>query len=176
MKSLLLVAVLVAATPCLAAVPEPDSYRMDHYRAPVPDTVRGASVVHTADLSKLIASQHPILIDVLPAPAPPADPRPGLPRMPLPHADIPGSIWLPDVGRGAITPQADAWFRTQLAQATHGDKTMPVVFYCLSNCWMSWNATKRAVGYGYTHAIWYPEGADGWQAAGDPTQAAHPVP
>jgi len=175
MKPLLLVALLVAATPCLAAVVEPDGYRMDHYRAPVPETVHGASVVHTADLPGLIAAQHPILIDVLPAPAPPEDVRPGLPRMPLPHSDIPGSIWLPDVGRGALSPQTDAWFRAQLAKVTHGDRDMPVVLYCLSNCWMSWNATKRAVSYGYTHAIWFPEGADGWQAAGNPTQTARPV-
>jgi len=176
MKQHLLFAALVAATPCFAAVIEPVGYRMDHYRAPVPETVQGASVVHTAGLPQLISAQHPILIDVLPAPTPPADPRPGLPRMPLPHADIPGSIWLADVGRGAISPQTDAWFRAQLTQATHGDKNTPVLFYCLSNCWMSWNATKRAVSYGYTHAIWYPEGADGWQSAGNPTQTAHPVP
>jgi PQQ-dependent catabolism-associated CXXCW motif protein len=176
MGRLLLAAIVVATHPCLAAVAEPDGYRMDHYRAPVPETVHGAAVVHTAGLPRLIAAQHPVLIDVLPAPTPPTDPRPGLPRMPLPHTDIPGSLWLPDVGRGAIAPQTDAWFRAQLVRATHGDKNMPVVFYCLSNCWMSWNATKRAVGYGYTHAIWFPEGADGWQSAGNPIQAARPAP
>ncbi len=147
---------------------------MDHYRGPVPDTVQGATVVHTAALPALIAQRHPVLIDVLPAPEPPGDSRPGLPRMPLPHKDIPGSIWLADVGRGAIAAQKDAWFRAQLAQATHGDRTVPVVFYCLSNCWMSWNATKRAVGYGYTQAFWFPEGADGWEAAGHPTETVTP--
>jgi PQQ-dependent catabolism-associated CXXCW motif protein len=162
------------ALPAAAAVTEPDGYRMDHYRAPVPETVHGAAVVHTAALPGLIAQRHPVLIDVLPAPEPPADQRPGLPRMPLPHRDIPGSIWLADVGRGAITPQKDAWFRTALAQATGGDRNAPVVFYCLSRCWMSWNATKRAVSYGYTQAFWYPEGADGWEAAGYATETATP--
>jgi PQQ-dependent catabolism-associated CXXCW motif protein len=170
----LLVAALIAATPCLAAVTEPDGYRMDHYRGPVPETVHGATVVHTSDLPQLIATRHPVLIDVLPAPSPPPDARPGLPRMPLPHRDIPGSLWLPDVGRGALSAQTDAWFRAQLDRATHGNRNVPVVFYCLSNCWMSWNATKRAVGYGYAQAFWYPEGADGWIAAGKPTQIAHP--
>jgi len=94
--------VLFASAPlALAAVPEPEGYRMDHYRGPVPDTVQGATVVHTAALPALIAQRHPVLIDVLPAPEPPGDSRPGLPRMPLPHKDIPGSIWLADVGRGA---------------------------------------------------------------------------
>jgi PQQ-dependent catabolism-associated CXXCW motif protein len=175
MKRLFLAAVLAATAPCQAAVTEPDGYRLDHYRAPVPETVRGAKVVHTAGLPALIASLHPVLIDVLPAPAPPPDARPGLPRMPVSHADIPGSIWLPEVGRGAISADKDAWFAAKLGAATHGDKAMPVVFYCLSNCWMSWNATKRAVGYGYSQAYWYPEGADGWEAAGHQTVVAEPV-
>jgi PQQ-dependent catabolism-associated CXXCW motif protein len=170
----LLFALVAVASPAFAAVTEPDGYRMDHYRAPVPESVHGATVVHTAALPGLIAQRHPVLIDVLPAPEPPADARPGLPRMPVPHKDIPGSIWLADVGRGAIAPQKDAWFRSELEHATHGDRTAPVLFYCLSNCWMSWNATKRAVGYGYTNAFWYPEGADGWEAAGNPTETASP--
>jgi len=168
----LLLAMLAMATPAAADVPEPATYRMDHYRAPVPETVHGATVVHTASLPGLIARLHPALIDVLPAPQPPPDSRPGLPRMPLPHKDIPGSLWLPDVGRGAITPQLEAWFQKKLAEATHGDRNAPVVIYCLSNCWMSWNATKRAVAAGYAHAYWYPEGADGWEAAGHKVEIA----
>jgi hypothetical protein len=39
---------------------------------------------------------------------------------------------------------------------------------------MSWNATKRAVAYGYTQAFWYPEGADGWEAAGHASETATP--
>jgi PQQ-dependent catabolism-associated CXXCW motif protein len=116
-----------------------------------------------------------VLIDVLPAPTPPAEQRADLPRIPLPHKDIPGSVWLPEVGRGALSPQTEAWFRAQLERATHGKLDRPVVFYCLSNCWMSWNATRRAISYGYTHAIWFPEGADGWEAAGHETVTAVPA-
>ena len=166
--------VLCAASTAWGGTAEPNGYRMDHYRGAVPDTVRGGSVVHTPDLPALLARLHPVLIDVLPAPPPPVDPRPGLPRMPVPNHDLPGSIWLPDVGRGALSPQTETWFATRLQAATNGDRTRPVVFYCLSNCWMSWNATRRAVGLGYTHAIWYPEGADGWAAAGQATQVATP--
>ena len=167
-------ALLCAAVSAQAGTAEPDGYRMDHYRGDVPDTVRGGTVVHTPALPALLASVHPVLIDVLPAPTPPADPRPGLPRMPLQHRDLPGSVWLADVGRGALSPQLEAWFAARLRAATHGDRDRPVVFYCLSNCWMSWNATRRAVSLGYTHAIWYPEGADGWAAAGGETQVATP--
>ena len=159
-----------------APVSEPGGFRMDHYRAPVPETLHCATVAHTAELRKLLASTHPILIDVLPYPSPPADSRPGLPRLPLPHDDIPGSVWLPETGRGALAPQTESWFAAQLASLTHGDKNTAVVFYCLSNCWMSWNAAKRAVGYGYTHVIWYPDGADGWSQQGLPVARATPVP
>ncbi|MEA1648849.1 hypothetical protein UAJ10_07440 [Nitrospirillum sp. BR 11164] len=37
---------------------------------------------------------------------------------------------------------------------------------------MSWNATKRAAGYGYTNVAWYPDGVDGWRAAGLPLATA----
>jgi rhodanese-related sulfurtransferase len=41
---------------------------------------------------------------------------------------------------------------------------------------MSWNAAKRAVMWGYTGVIWYPEGTDGWQDAGLPLEEAKPAP
>jgi PQQ-dependent catabolism-associated CXXCW motif protein len=159
-----------------AAVPEPSGLRMDHYRAPVPDTLQGAVVMHTADLARLLAATPPLLIDVLPAPSPPPDSRPGLPRLPIPHRDIPGSVWWPDVGRGALTQAAEARFKQRLATVAGAPPGPPIVIYCLSQCWMSWNAAKRAVGYGYTHVIWYPDGADGWQAAGLQTAPAQPAP
>ena len=38
-----------------------------------------------------------------------------------------------------------------------------LLFFCLADCWMSWNAAKRAQEYGYTSVLWYPEGTDGWR-------------
>ncbi len=161
---------------CLAAAaPEPAGFRMDHYRDEVPDTLTGAHVVTTAELKNLIATEHPILIDVLPAPTPPADARAGLPRMKLPHRDIAGSVWLADVGRGALAPAIEAGFRTHLATLTGTHLAAPVVFYCLKQCWMSWNAAKRAVLLGYTDVFWYPDGVDGWQQAGLPTAVNTPM-
>jgi PQQ-dependent catabolism-associated CXXCW motif protein len=157
---------LLAATPVQAATPEPAGFRMDHYRAPVPDTLRGAATLHSAALAQFIAARHPVLIDVLPAPAPPSDDRPALPRMQIPHQDLPGSVWLPDTGRGMLPPSLERDFKARLGALTGQDRSAPLVFYCLSSCWMSWNAAKRAVGYGYTQVIWYPDGADGWQQNG----------
>ncbi|HYB09828.1 MAG TPA: PQQ-dependent catabolism-associated CXXCW motif protein [Alphaproteobacteria bacterium] len=154
--------------------PEPEGYRLDDYRAPVPETVAGGRVVHTDELKGMIAQGGIVLIDVLPAPRKPEGMRPGTPWLPLPRLDIPGSLWLPDVGRGVIDQQLDRWFRARLAEATHGDPTRTLVFYCLAECWMSWNATKRASSYGYADVVWFPEGTDGWGAAGLPLAEAHP--
>ncbi|MDP2740597.1 MAG: PQQ-dependent catabolism-associated CXXCW motif protein, partial [Pseudorhodobacter sp.] len=57
-----------------------------------------------------------------------------------------------------------------------GDPERPVVFFCLSDCWMSWNAATRALNYGYTRVFWYPLGTDGWAAQGYPTEALEPEP
>ncbi len=40
---------------------------------------------------------------------------------------------------------------------------------------MSWNAAKRAAAFGYRAVHWYPDGADGWQAAGLPTEILQPA-
>ena len=160
----------------LAGVPEPHDYRQDDYRAAVPTTIAGGRVVHTGALQALLARGAILLIDVLPAPRRPAGMRSDQPWMPVPRRDIPGSLWLPDTGRGALAPEFDRWFRERLVQATAGDKGHPMVFYCLSRCWMSWNAAKRAIGYGYRRVFWYPDGSDGWAQAGLPLAVTPPEP
>ncbi len=158
----------------IAGVPEPDTYRLDDYRAPVPDTLTGARVVHTDELAAILSKTRAILIDVLPAPRRPPDRPPGSPWMPLPHSDIPGSIWLPDTGRGALDPKTEAWFDGKLRALAAADPNEPMVFYCLSHCWMSWNAARRAVRLGLPHVVWFPDGADGWEAAGHPVKPVRP--
>ena len=68
------------------------------------------------------------------------------------------------------------YFERGLQQATGGDRDRLLVFYCLANCWMSWNAAKRALAIGYTHVAWYPDGTDGWARRDLPLQeiAAEP--
>ncbi|HLZ67922.1 MAG TPA: PQQ-dependent catabolism-associated CXXCW motif protein [Aliidongia sp.] len=169
-------ATLVAPGPAVAGVPEPEGYRLDDYRAPVPDTVAGGRVVHTKGLQALIRHGRVLLIDVLPAPRRPEGMRPDQPWMPVLRRNIPGSLWLPDVGRGALAPELDQWFRDSLARTMDGDKARPMVFYCLSRCWMGWNAAKRAASYGYRRVFWYPDGTDGWADAGLPLAEARPEP
>ncbi len=146
-------------------VMEPPGYRLDQYRAPTPDTVSGGKVIGTDALQALLKDGRAILVDVLPAPRKPPEMKEGLPWLPV-HEDIPGSVWLPEVGRGVLSEAAEPWFRERLRQLTGGDPDRPVVFYCLEQCWMSWNAAKRAASFGLRDVRWYPGGSDTWERAG----------
>jgi PQQ-dependent catabolism-associated CXXCW motif protein len=53
---------------------------------------------------------------------------------------------------------------------------MLLVFYCQADCWMSWNAAKRALSLGYSNVAWYPEGTDGWTFYNLPTLESRPEP
>jgi PQQ-dependent catabolism-associated CXXCW motif protein len=161
-------------SPALAeGVNEPADYRMDEYRAPVPDTLKGARVVTTQEAETLWRKKEAVFIDVMPNTPKPA----GLPAGTIWHdkvrKDIPGSIWLANVGYGALTPEQAAYFREALAANTSG-KATPILFYCMTDCWMSWNAAKRAIEWGYESVIWYPFGADGWEQAGLPLEERRP--
>ena len=65
-----------------------------------------------------------------------------------------------------FAPVMQDYFQRGLVQASAGDKGRTLVFYCLMDCWMSWNAAKRAMTLGFGHVDWYPAGTDGWGAAG----------
>ena len=158
-----------------AQPPEPEGYRMDDYRAPSPATVAGGVMLDTDAAHQLWESGAAVWIDVLPAPRRPENLPPSALWMPLPHRDIPGSLWLPDIGRGALSPDVEGYFRDHLATATKLRKDAAVVFYCLADCWMSWNAAKRAASWGYTQIYWYRDGTDGWDAAKLPMQNAKPA-
>jgi PQQ-dependent catabolism-associated CXXCW motif protein len=156
--------------------PEPAGFRMDDYRAPTPATLRGATVLSTQDARALWQHHDAVFIDVLPQ-----APRPtGLPASTIwrekPREDIPGSIWLPDTGYGALAPPMERYFQDGLALASDGNHDRMLVFYCLANCWMSWNAAKRAIALGYTHVAWYPDGTDGWTADHLPLESRSPLP
>ncbi|CAA0088775.1 Uncharacterised protein [Starkeya nomas] len=159
------------------AVPEPDGYRMDGYRAPTPATLRGARVVDTAGAEKLWRDKAALFVDVMPRDVKPANLPPGTIWRDKRRDDLPGSVWLPNVGYGAITAETDGYFRRSLETLTGGRRDAALVFYCQTDCWMSWNAARRAQGeYGYTNIIWYPLGSDGWAKAGLPLEEAKPFP
>lgn len=168
---------LLASGPCRAdsAVPVPEGYRQDDYRAPVPDSVPGGVVLHLEAMRQIVVGGAAVLVDVLPAPRRPESMRSDRPWLPVPHQTLPGAIWWPEVGRGDLPPEFEAHFEQRLREVTAGDANRLVVFFCLSDCWMSWNAARRAASLGM-RAGWFPEGVDGWLAAGYPTAAASPIP
>jgi PQQ-dependent catabolism-associated CXXCW motif protein len=167
---------LIAVANAADVIPEPEGYRTDNYRAAVPATLKGARVVTTEDAEAIWHAGSAVFIDVLPhAPKPPNLP-PDTVWRDKPRFNIPGSVWLPDTGYGALAVPTEDYLRTGLSRATRSDRTKLLVFYCQANCWMSWNAAKRALSIGYTNVAWYPEGTDGWQQADLPVEESRPQP
>lgn len=157
-------------------VPEPDGYKTDDYRSPVPKTLAGAKVIGAEEAEALLRAGKAVFIDVYPhAPKPPNLPAGTVWRDPT-HMTIAGAYWLPNVGYGVLSPEFESYFKTRLAALTGNDTAKPVVFFCLRNCWMSWNAAKRALSWGYTQVLWFSEGTDAWQEAGNDLVKATAVP
>jgi PQQ-dependent catabolism-associated CXXCW motif protein len=158
------------------APPEPDGYRLEDYRAPTPLSLKGARTVDTIEAVRLWRNKSAGFVDVMPQAPGPANLPAGTIWRDKPRFTIPGSAWLPDTGYGELAAATETYLKSGLATLTGGNRTKPVVIYCLRACWMSWNAAKRAVAWGYTNVIWYPDGTDGWQAADLPLEQAQPMP
>ena len=157
-------------------VAEPDDYRMDDYRAPVPATLAGARVLTTAEAEAIWRANIGVFIDVLPRPPKPKNLPEGTVWRDKPRFNIPGSIWLPDTGYGELATSTEEYLRHGLLRASSGNRTSLIVVYCQADCWMSWNAAKRALSFGYSNVAWYPDGTDGWERANLPTAEAQPEP
>ena len=173
-------AAIIAAVMPLAVsaqtVPEPSDYRVDHYRAPVPATLTGGAVIGPEAAHDLWQTGHAVFVDVMPQAPKPANLPEGTLWRDKPRNSIPGALWLPNVGYGAIADVTATYFRAGLEQATGGDPTTGIVFFCLEDCWMSWNAAKRALEWGYSKVYWLPEGTDGWALWGYPLERVKPQP
>jgi PQQ-dependent catabolism-associated CXXCW motif protein len=175
--SLMLAFMALIGTACAEElVPEPDRYRTEDYRAPVPDTLAGARVLSTAEAEAIWRGKSGVFIDVLPRPPKPANLPAGTIWRDKPRFNIPGSVWLPDTGYGALATSMESYLRQGLLRASDGNHAALIVIYCQADCWMSWNAAKRTLSYGYSNVAWYPDGTDGWQRANLPTSESQPEP
>lgn len=164
-----------AAEPLPPAL-EPADYRMEDFRAPVPLTLKGARVLSSDEAADLWNKNGGIFLDVYPqAPKPPNLPADTFWRDPV-HRSIEGARWLPNVGYGALSDDMDKHFKQALEAISKGKRDAPLVFFCLKNCWMSWNAAKRALEYGYTNVMWFRDGTDGWQELGYPLAEVNKYP
>ncbi len=155
-------------------VPEPSGYHGEPYRGPVPATLAGARVIGDEEATALHRSGVAVFVDVLPRDERPADLPEGTVWIDRPHNTIPGAVWLPNTGYEALAPTVGAYLADGLAAATGNDPARTIVVFCRAECWMSWNAAKRALELGYLDVIWYPDGVDGWSAWGQPLERAVP--
>ncbi len=142
--------------------------------APVPADIHGGRVIHARALAALLRHPGTVVIDVSNAPRRPAQLAPGAPWIPAVHPALPNALWIPGAGEGAIAPEVAEFYRARLA-ALLPTPDSPVVLYCHAACWLSWNAAKRAIGYGYRRVLWFPDGVEGWTAAGFPTAPVMPL-
>ncbi len=146
-------------------VPEPAGYRTEDYRAPVPAGLSGARTVDLDGLRALLAKGDPLLVDVMPTQPKPADrPAGSIWRDPQ-RGTIKGAHWLANMGYGKLPDSEEKAFKAELERLA-GSLDRPLVLFCEPDCWMSWNAAKRALSYGFRNVIWFPGGATTWREAG----------
>ena len=92
-----------------------------------------------------------------------------------PRKNLPTSVWLPTVGKQKLNVVVEQYYRQQLKELTANDTNKVIVIYCVEDCWMAWNAAKRAKEWGYNNVWWFREGVDGWLDNGWQLQNSVPI-
>lgn len=176
---ILLAVALTTGTPIAVAHGAPlhdpqTGLRLSAYRAPVPDAVPGGRAVGPHELTAL-RDAGALLIDVTGAPGHRLGDD-GTWVLATPHDTIPGAVWLPEVGHGHPEPHIAAYLAAALILCSGGDRARPIVIFCRSDCWMSWNAVQHVSALGYSDIAWYPGGVDEWADLDLPLSAPQPLP
>lgn len=148
-----------------------EGLRSSRYRAPVPSLAPGATTLSDNTFLELKRKNKLLLIDVLPATL-----REGRFINTKQHKTIPGSFWLANTGKADASEAVNRYFRTQLTTLTTRFPDKTPVFFCKTDCWMSWNAAAKANALGFNRLYWYPGGIDGWQQNGGKLVMQPPVP
>lgn len=135
-------------------VPAQNTLRQGQFHAPTPTALPGGYLLTTNHLLDAInAGTQMVVIDVLGS-----------------GYGLPGAMNAPALASGGsfrdrTQQQAMVW----LQQITRNNPSVPVVIYCSDPmCWLSYNASLRAVAAGYTNVYWYRGGVRAWQMAGLP--------
>jgi PQQ-dependent catabolism-associated CXXCW motif protein len=152
-----------------------EGYRAARYRAPVDRPPTPAAQIALERVLRLRPGVDALFIDVLPAEGGVRDPLTGKWALAGQHETIPGAAWHPEIGRDH--PDAVLWqgLRNAVAAERAGHPGLPVVVFCRSDCWMSWNAARRLAGEGFGQVNWFAEGIEGWHEAGRALVRAEPV-
>lgn len=126
---------------------------------PTPTSIPGGKVIATQQLAQLLQQQQG--------------------RVLLLHAyggmqHLPGAIpVVPASQGGSFDDQVQREFGQYLYQATGGDATRTLVFYCGGvQCWGSYNAALRAIRMGFRDVHWYRGGIEAWGQSGLPVLTA----
>ncbi len=150
--------------------------RTDYYRAALPSSVPGGKRINVKEVHSHFKNKSAIFLDVMAHTGTGPDPLDGKWRIAKPRQNIPGSIWLADVGTGSLTPEMRKYYQENLKKLTNGDTSKAIIMYCTADCWMAWNAVRRASKWGYTNLLWFPEGTEEWIDAGHKVENSIPVP
>lgn len=151
-------------------------YRVDRHRAPTPEDIPPPAQVVDAQQVRDLLARGALPLDVYGAAQSRFDELDGSWLVSKPRKSLPGALWLPETGAGAIEPAILSYLTDNLRKATAGNRDHPIVVYCISDCWISWNAAQRVVGLGYTQVFWFRNGTDGWLDIGGSLDVVQPVP
>ena len=139
-------------------VPPESSLHSGPMHGPTPASIPGGQVITTKGLVELMQGRQVpfVLLDIL-----------GGPEV------IPGAILAVAAHQpGHFEDETQRAFGEFLKQITGGDAEMPIVLYCQSSyCWMSYNASLRAIHLGYRNVLWYRGGIEAWKSGGQRTQS-----
>jgi PQQ-dependent catabolism-associated CXXCW motif protein len=119
--------------------------------AATPRQAPGAKTITTRELVELYKNSTPVPINVL-------DWTEGA-------FALPGTTWIQGMGKAHLSGAELSEMRSILARVAP-DKNAPLVVYCLSwECWLSYNGTLTANGFGYKNVYWYRGGISAWNQA-----------
>lgn len=135
-------------------VPPTDRLRSSNFHAPTPTSIPGGRVVTTGELAGAMQQNQPMLvIDVLGG------------QYVLPNALSAPAMAQPGNYRDRVQQQTNQW----LNQITRGNRQVPLIIYCSDpHCWLSYNASLRAIAAGYPNVYWYRGGLQAWKMSGLP--------
>src|SRR5260221_7449621 len=131
--------------------PEPEVYRTDNYRAPVPATLAGARVLSTAEAEAIWRAKAGGFIDVLPRPPKPQGLPAGTVWRDKPRLNIPGSIWLPDTGYGKLSSATEDYLKLGIMRASGGSNALMLMIYCKADICKYWNSSNLIHSYVYSN-------------------------
>jgi PQQ-dependent catabolism-associated CXXCW motif protein len=155
-----------------AALFDAQGYRIARYRSPIRADPDPAPRLALSAALELVPGRDALFLDVMPVESGVRDPVTGAWTISQPHRTIPGAEWHPEAGR--MPADADLWQALERA-ARKGGPRRPVIIFCRTDCWMSWNAARRLAASGLDNVWWLAEGTDGWHSAGRDLVVASPV-